>query len=82
MKDLKVCHAEMRCLGHLLTHDGVALSPSKLEFVHNYERPVTGKQLQSFLGTVTFLRPNVRHLSEITAPLEAAKFHIGDIGMD
>ena len=82
MKDLKVCHAEMRCLGHLLTHDGVALSPSKLEFVQNYERPVTGKQLQSFLGTVTFLRPNVRHLSEITASLEAAKFHNGDIGMD
>ena len=76
---LKVCHSEMRCLGHLLTHEGVALSPSKLEFISKYVRPTTGKQLQSFLGVVTFLRPNVRHMSELTASLESVKNTVGEI---
>lgn len=79
MADLKVCHSEMRCLGHLLTNQGVALSPSKLEFISKCERPVTGKQLQAFLGAVTFLRPNVRHMSDITASLEAAKNSTGEL---
>jgi hypothetical protein len=76
---MKVCHAEMRCLGHLLTREGVALSPSKLEFMSNAERPQTGKQMQAFLGAVTFLSPNVRHMSEITSSLEAVKNTSGEL---
>src|SRR5690606_15212651 len=76
---MKVCHSEMRCLGHLLTKSGVALSPSKLECIATFERPVTGKQLQSFLGVLTFVRPNVRHCSDITASLEAVKNVPGDL---
>jgi len=49
------------------------LSPTKVECIVNYKRPVTGKQLQRFLGVFAFIRPNIRHASEITAELEAAK---------
>jgi hypothetical protein len=76
---LKCSHSEMRCLGHLLTNSGVKLSPTKVECISNYERPITGKQLQSFLGAVTFLRPNIRHMSEISASLEAAKNTSGEL---
>ena len=76
---MKVSHSSMHCLGHLLTKQGVALSPSKIEFIKNAERPVTGKQLQSFLGAVTFLRSNVRHIAELTASLEAVKNTTGEL---
>lgn len=76
---MKVAHAQMHCLGHLLTRSGVALSPSKLAFVAAAERPVTGKQLQSFLGVVTFLRSNIRHMSELTASLDAVKNVPGEL---
>jgi len=76
---MKVCHSEMRCLGHLLTREGIALSPSKVEWIANCERPTTGKQLQSFLGMITFVRPNIRHVSEITASLEGVKNTDGEI---
>ena len=76
---MKTAHSEMRCLGHLLTNTGVKLSPTKLECIANYEKPKTGKQLQSFLGAVTFLRGNIRHMADITASLEAAKNVTGDL---
>ncbi len=76
---MKVCHSEMRCLGHLLTHEGIALSPTKLEWIANCDRPITGKQLQTFLGMITFVRPNIRHCSEITASLEDVKNTDGEI---
>src|SRR5688572_28307618 len=76
---LKVCHSEMRCLGHLLTNSGIALSPSKLDFIANFERPKTGKQLQSFLGVISFIHPNIRHASEITSSLEAVKNTVNEL---
>jgi hypothetical protein len=76
---MKVCHSEMRCLGHLLTHEGIALSPTKLEWIADCQRPITGKQLQTFLGMITFVRPNIRHCSEITASLEDVKNTDGQI---
>jgi RNase H-like domain found in reverse transcriptase/Reverse transcriptase (RNA-dependent DNA polymerase)/Integrase core domain/Integrase zinc binding domain/Chromo (CHRromatin Organisation MOdifier) domain/Retrotransposon gag protein/Zinc knuckle len=76
---MKVCHSEIRCLGHLLTHEGIKLSPSKLDFVASCSYPKTGKELQSFLGAITFLRPNVRHMSELTASLESVKNVPGEL---
>ena len=73
LADLKVCHSEIRCLGHLLKREGIALSPTKVDAIVNCQRPTTGKQLQAFLGSITFLRQNVRYVADLTASLESAK---------
>ena len=41
----------------------------------NIPLPRTGSELQSFLGTATFLRQHVRHFADITGPLESVKNH-------
>ena len=71
--DLKLGHAQMNCLGHVLSRDGISLSNSKVEFIRSLERPTTGKQLQSVLGAMTYLRSHIRHFADLTASLEAVK---------
>ena len=72
---LKVGQSNMRCLGHRLSAAGVSMDQSKLQVLLDWPLPVTGQQLQSFLGLVTFVRQYIRHIGEITAPLEAIKHH-------
>jgi hypothetical protein len=72
---VKVGHAQIRCLGHLLSSHGIGIDPDKLAQLADWPLPKTGEQLQSFLGFVTFLRQHVRHFADITAPLEAIKNH-------
>lgn len=69
-----VGHAQMKCLGHVLSVKGVAPDPDKLETIRNWPLPSTGAELQSFLGLGTFLRQHVRHYAELTGPLEAIKY--------
>ena len=70
---VKVGHSQMRCLGHLVSVHGIGIDPKKLEDLQCWQRPVTGKQLQTFLGFVQFIRVHVRHFADLTAPLEAIK---------
>ena len=70
---VKIGHSEIRCLGHLLSGEGISLSPTKIEQIEGWPLPNTGKELQSFLGLATFVRHHVRHFADITAPLEAVK---------
>ena len=66
-------HAQLKCLGHVLSARGISPDPDKLAVVRDWPLPVTGKQLQSFLGLCSFLRQHVRHYAELTAPLEDVK---------
>ena len=70
---VKFGHSHIRCLGHLISSDGVGMDPKKLQALKDWPLPVTGPQLQTFLGFVTFLRQHVRHFAELTGPLEAVK---------
>ena len=66
-------HAQLKCLGHVLSVHGVSIDPDKLAVVRDWPLPTTGKQLQSFLGLCSFLRQHVRHYAELTAGLEDVK---------
>jgi hypothetical protein len=70
---IKFGYSQIRCLGHQLSANGVSIDPDKLKALADWPRPVTGKELMSFLGFAVFLRQHVRHFSEITGPLEAVK---------
>ncbi len=70
---VKLGHSHMRCLGHFVSVNGIGIDPKKLSMIPDWPRPKTGKELMSFLGFVTFIRDHVRHIAELTAPLEAVK---------
>ena len=73
IEDLKIGHSEMRCLGHRLSSDGIAIDPPKLKAIMDWPKPVTGDQLQSYLGFVNFIRQHVRYAADVFGPLEAVK---------
>lgn len=52
---------EVIFLGHLITKDGIKPSPSKVEAIVNFPRPVVAKQLKRFLGTINFYRRFIPH---------------------
>lgn len=70
---VNIGQSHLKCLGHLLSVSGIGISPAKAEAIRNWELPTTGKQLQSFLGFVTFIRRSIRHYADISGPLEAVK---------
>lgn len=76
---IKVGYTRIRILGHIVAKDGVHLDPRKLDAITHWPRPSTGKEMQSFLGTVGFVRGYIRHYADISAPLEAVKLVRGTI---
>ena len=76
---IKIGQAQLNCLGHMVTPTGIGVAPDKLAKILDWPRPITGKQLASFLGLITFVRQHVRHFADLTAELEALKRTKGNI---
>ena len=76
---IKFGHAEMRCLGHIISVRGIGVDPKKVQQVLDWPLPKTGEQLMSFLGTCTFLRDHIRHYADLAAPLDSVKMTKGEI---
>jgi len=72
---IKAGFSKMKCLGHIVSSEGVSIDPLKLETITNWPRPTTGAQMESFLGFTVFLRQHIRHYSELSAPLVDVKHH-------
>jgi hypothetical protein len=70
----KFGHSRLKCLGHVVSADGVSIDPDKLQAITDWPFPATGTELQSFLGLCSFLRQHVRHYAELTGPLEEIKY--------
>jgi RNase H-like domain found in reverse transcriptase/Integrase core domain/Reverse transcriptase (RNA-dependent DNA polymerase)/Integrase zinc binding domain/Chromo (CHRromatin Organisation MOdifier) domain/Retrotransposon gag protein/Aspartyl protease len=68
-----VGHSQLRCLGHIISKNGISVDPEKLKAVSDWPLPSTGAELQSFLGFCGFLRGHIRHYAELSGPLEAIK---------
>ena len=72
---IKVGFSKMKCLGHIVSAQGVSIDPLKLQTITDWPRPTTGAQMESFLGFTAFVRQHVRHYSELTAPLVDVKHY-------
>jgi hypothetical protein len=71
---IKLGYSELRCLGHVISINGISINPDKCRMINDWPLPQTGKQLMSFLGFVNFIRHHIRHIADLTGPLEAIKF--------
>ncbi|KAL0349628.1 UNVERIFIED_CONTAM: Retrovirus-related Pol polyprotein from transposon gypsy [Sesamum radiatum] len=56
-------------LSHIISTEGVAADPSKLEIVANWPGPHSLSALRGFLGLIGYYRHFVRHYASIAAPL-------------
>lgn len=75
----KVGQSQLSCLGHLINGSGVTIAPDKMAKIIDWPLPVTGKQLASFIGLITFVRQYIRHFSDLTWELETLKKIKGNI---
>lgn len=60
---------EVTFLGHVLSAEGVAINPSKVQDVFNWVSPKSVPQLRSFLGMAGYYRRFIEGFSKIARPL-------------
>jgi hypothetical protein len=56
-------------LGHVITKEGIAVDPGKVEAVVNWVRPSNAHKVRSFLGLTGYYRRFVEEFSWLAAPL-------------
>jgi hypothetical protein len=56
LEKCKFMQSSVDYLGHVISADGVAPNPDKIEAILNFKRPRTVRELQSFLGLASYYR--------------------------
>jgi hypothetical protein len=56
-------------LGHILTAEGVAVDPGKVETVSNWQQPTNASEIRSFLGLAGYYRRFIEGFSKIARPM-------------
>ena len=60
---------EVNYLGHIISREGVATDPGKIEAVAGWPRPNHVSELRSFLGFASYYRRFVEGFAKLAAPL-------------
>ena len=60
---------EVSFLGHVISGDGIAVDPSKVEAVSHWETPKSVTEIRSFLGLACYYRRFIEGFSKLALPL-------------
>ncbi|KAF0684304.1 Aste57867_23701 [Aphanomyces stellatus] len=75
--------SEVRFLGHVISKDGLAVDPRKIEVVVKWQPPSSRKELLSFLGFAGYYRKFIFNYAGIVLPLsELTKDYVEWLWMD
>ena len=70
-KKCKFLRDKVEYLGHIVSRDGIAADPSKLEAIRRFPTPDHLKTLRSFLGLASYYRRFIPTFSKVASPLFA-----------
>jgi len=56
-------------LGHIISDQGVAVNPEKIQAISSWPQPTTVKQLKGFLGLAGYYRKSIKDFGAIVRPL-------------
>ena len=56
-------------LGHIVSEEGVAVDPAKIEAIINWKQPKTVTEIRSFLGLAGYYRRFVEAFARLAGPL-------------
>ena len=72
LKPSKCClfQREIKYLGHILSEDGIATDPTKIEKVQNWPIPTERHQLHRFLAFCGYYRRFIQNFSKLAFPLQ------------
>ena len=59
---------EVEYLGHIVSHEGVKVDPSKIKTINEWKIPTSIKHLRGFLGLTEYYRKSVKNYGRITTP--------------
>jgi ribonuclease HI len=62
---------EGKLLGHIVSEDGVNIDPKRVDAIRNLSLPRSKKDIQSFLGTINFVRRFIGNFAELTKHITA-----------
>lgn len=63
------CQPEVKYVGHIVSANGIATDPDKVEVVKHWKEPTHLKPLKSFLGFCSYYRRFIANYSAIVRPL-------------
>jgi transposase InsO family protein len=66
---------ELLLLGFVVGTSGIRADPRKLANVHDWPKPVTKKELQSFLGFANYFREHIPLFAHVSRPLDKLRNH-------
>ena len=77
-KKCELLQTEVRYLGHLVSAEGIATDPEKVEAIREWPRPTCVRELQAFLGTAGYYRQYLPDFATVARPLH----HLTSKGVD
>ena len=60
---------EVGFLGHVISGEGIAVDPTKVVTVTNWEAPMSVGEIRSFLGLAGYYRRFIENFSKIAKPM-------------